>query len=138
MNPVDGQLLANLPDLGIKEEGQVNDGLLSRDPHLGVIHLRVHGLDPVQLQGSTHGAESMENTDGAGTCFSVQTPRALSCRRTRLPREGSSSRLIVLSLSTDRAATSFLLPPTIMTPSSLSLSFSPSGALLYIIGIHRQ
>lgn len=74
MNPVDGQLLANLPDLGIKEEGQVNDGLLSGDPHLGVVHLRVHGLDLVQLQGSTHVVESMK-TDGAGTCRSVPSPR---------------------------------------------------------------
>lgn len=85
MDPVDGQLLANLPDLGIKEEGQVNDGLLSRNPHLGVIHLRVHGLDLVQLQGSTHVVESMENMDRAGTCHFVQTPRALACICTCLP-----------------------------------------------------
>lgn len=146
MNPVDGQLLAKLPDLGLKEKGQVSDGLLSRDPHLGVVHLGVHRLHLVQLQGSTHEAEWMENRDGVGARRSVQTPGALSYTCTRLPREGSSSTLIVLSLSTDRAATSFLLPPIITTPSflsrslsvSLSLPFSPSGVLLYIIGIHRQ
>lgn len=44
MDPVDGQLLANLPDLGVKEEVRVNDGLLSRNPHLGVFHLHIHGL----------------------------------------------------------------------------------------------
>lgn len=53
MDPVNGQLLANLPDFGIKEEGRVNDGLLGRDPRLGPVHHRrgVGGLGLVQLQG---------------------------------------------------------------------------------------
>lgn len=55
MDPVDGQLLANLPDLGVKEEGRVNDGLLGRNPHLGVIHLRIHGLRLIHLlENTTH------------------------------------------------------------------------------------
>lgn len=54
MYPVNGQLLANLPDLGVKEEGRVNDGLLGRNPHLGVIHLRIHGFGLIHLLVNTH------------------------------------------------------------------------------------
>ena len=54
MDPVDGQLLANLPDLGVKEEGWVNDGLLGRNPHLGVLHLHIHGLGFIYLLENTH------------------------------------------------------------------------------------
>lgn len=49
MNPVDGQLLANLPDLGVKEEVWVNDRLLSRNPHLGVLHFHINALGLVHL-----------------------------------------------------------------------------------------
>jgi len=55
MDPVDGQLLANLPDLGVKEEVWVNDGLLSRNPHLGVLHLHIHSLGLIRLpENTTH------------------------------------------------------------------------------------
>lgn len=49
MDPVDGHLLANLPDLGVKQEVRVNDGLLGGNPHSGVLHLHIHGFGLVNL-----------------------------------------------------------------------------------------
>lgn len=49
MDPVDGQFLANLPDLGVEEEGWVNDGLVSRNPHLGVVYFHIHGFGLIHL-----------------------------------------------------------------------------------------
>lgn len=73
VNPVDGQLLANLPDLGVKEEGRVNDGRLSRDPHLGVVHFRVDGLGLVHLprrckRAHTHKHTHTLKTQHGGSC----------------------------------------------------------------------
>lgn len=50
MDPVDGHILAKLPDLGGEEEGWVNNGLLGGNPHLGVLHLHIHGLSFIYLQ----------------------------------------------------------------------------------------
>lgn len=72
MDPVDGQLLANLPDLGVKEEVWVNDGLLSRNPHLGVVHLHIHGPSLIHLLEN--------NTYSTHTPTHVMYTQARACR----------------------------------------------------------
>lgn len=108
MNPVDGQLLANLPDLGVEEEVRVNDGLLGRNPHLGILHLHVHGLCLIHL---------LENTTRTHMLYiHMQGPRECpyhtKCAPTfalSSPEPCSSSGVVFLSitsLSAERTATS--------------------------------
>lgn len=109
MDPVNGQLLANLPDLGVEEEGWVNDGLLSRNPHLGVLHLHIHGLGLIHLLENTHthghthiACQSLQKC--LGSTQNMRPAFALSS-----PGPSSSYSLIVLSitfLSAERATTS--------------------------------
>ena len=141
MDPVDGQLLANLPDLGVKEEGRVNDGLLGRNPHLGVIHLRIHGLGCIHLLETPHTHAHSYITWHVRACKNVQARhKVLSCICTLFPWAVQPHRFIY-HLSVRREGGNFLTPtaPTRSSPSPSPCSRA-SGMLflLYIIEIHRQ
>lgn len=125
MNPVDGQLLANLPDLGVKEEGWVNDGLLSRNPHLGVVYLHFQSLGLIHLlqntthihtQGDTHTYVYNMACNSLQNCPGPTQSNVLNLLSPPLSHAAAPSSAFHLQpLSSERAATSWLLTPPVLT-----------------------
>lgn len=145
IDPVDGQLLANLPDLGVKEEGWVNDGFLSRNPHLGVVHLHIHGLSLIHLlENNTH-AYTHSHVCYVYTRQSMSNPVKTSAPHTVYshafalaspePCSSSQPRHFIYHLCVCREDSNFPTPDSPCPDSLLLLSVTLSSSLRHALSI---